>query len=367
MKRIILKIILFPFFLIFSACFEEQEFQIPNEFSYVAFQEPDLSVLEGDNDNTELALTLIYSGPPLSNPLSVPIIIEVPEGMSAENGVDYVIDGESSAITIPAGEAEATLTIRILNNDIAVGPRELVFSVGSVSGLQTGYLGNEEGRTTTITIREDDLIELAYTSFEEPTAGSINNFASQDGVVQINVPGQNPVDYVSVGGELGFNSDYVEGEEGGADDGLLFGVSAFAADPFWEYDTGGFPDGSQAYSTSDADGLMEIEFDEVTIPVETELLQVSAQLWFSNSSWEDDDEIDFFWRSEDGDELILSLRSNGESMTDSPEGDGNVIVDVWTLFSTQVENIKTGKLVIQIGTDSGSEICFIDAISVKGI
>jgi len=365
MKRIILKILILPIALIFSACFEEQEFQIPNEFSYVAFQEANLSIIEGESN--EIMLTLIYSGPKLNSPLSVPISIETTEGTSAEDGVDYSIDGESGAITIPAGEAEASLTINILNNDLAVGPRELAFSIESVGGLKTGYLGNEGGRTTTITIREDDLVELAYTSFEEPTAGAINNFASQDGAEQVNVPGENPVDYISNGGELGFNSDYVEGEEGGADDGLLFGVSAFAADPFWEYDTGGFPDGSQAYSTSDADGLMEIEFDEVTIPAGTELLQVSTQLWFSNSSWEDDDEIDFYWRTDDGDELILSLRSNGESMTDSPEGDGEVIVDVWTLFSTEVENIKTGKLVIQIGTDSGSEICFIDAVSIKGI
>ncbi len=364
MNRIIKYTLIIPI-IVLSSCFEDQEFNFPDEFSYVAFQSPEITAVEGET--TEVSLTIIYSGPSLSSPLSVPVNIETTDGTNATAGVDYSISGESSSLTIPAGEAEASLTINILDNEDAVGPRALAFSAGSVDGLKTGYLGNEEGRSSVITILEDDLAEFAYTSFEEPTAGTVNNFPSQDGVEQVNVPGENPVDYTFAGGELGFNTSYVPGQEGGADSGLLFGVSKFTSDPDWEYDTGGFPDGVQAYSTSDADGLMEIVFDEVTIPEGTGILQVSSQLWFSDSSWEEDDEIDYFWRTEDGDELILSLRSNGESMTDAADGSGNVIAEQWTSFIAEVENIKTGSLVIQIGTDSGSEICFIDAISIKGI
>ena len=349
-----------------TGCFDEQEFNFPSEFSYVAFQSSEISILEGDVP--QLEINIVYAGPELSSALVVPVSIATPGGIQAVDGVDYTIDGGISDVSIPAGQAQTTINVNILDNDEAIGPRELVLAVGSVSGIQVGKLGSDEGTEVKVIINEDDLFVFGYTGFEEPAAGDVNNYPSQDGVEQVNVPGENSVDHVSTGGEMGFNTSYVPGQEGGADSGLLFGVTKFTADVDWEYDVGAFTDGLQAYSTSDADGLMEIVFDELEIPGSTSLLVLDMQVHFIAASWEDDDEFDFFWRTEDGDELILSLRANADGdMTDSPDGSGNVIIDQWTQFVVEVDNIKNGSLVIQVGTDSGSEISFFDSIYIRGI
>lgn len=350
--------------LVLTACFDEQEFSVSSEVNYVAFSDTEVSVLEGAD--SEVTLAIIYSGPKTTAPLNVPLTISSSE-TTALPDIDYTFSTSISSLTIPAGEYAIPLTISILDNDEAVGPRSLVLVLEGSNSFDIGYLGSGAGQTFSLVIREDEAITFGYTSFEEPTAGDINNFSSQDGVEQVNVAGENTVDFTSVGGEMGFNTSYVPGQEGGADSGLLFGVTKFASDLGWEYDTGGFPDGSQAYSSSDADGLMEIVFDELVIPSETSILQVSLSLWFSDSSWEEDDEFDVFWRTEDGDELIISLRSDGSSMTDSAEGTGNVIVGQWSNFTADINNIKSGALVIQVGTDSGSEIAFIDNLVIKGI
>jgi len=345
-----------------TGCFEEQEFDVASELNYLAFSESEAILLEGEVD--EYTFDIIYSG---NQNEAIEFSLGVdPDGTNATQGEDYTISPALGNLTIPAGESSLTIKVDIVNNDLQVGSRTLGFELNTTENIDLGYLGSDEGKSLNITILEDDAIFFGSTSFEEPTAGLINNFASQDGVEQENVPGENTVDYVSVGGEMGFNTSYLPGQEGGADEGLLFGVTDVTSDPDWEYDVGSFPDGMQAYSTSDADGLMEIVFDELEIAETTELLQVSAFLWFADASWEEDDEIDFFWRTEDGDELILSLRSNGDSMTNSADGTGDVIVEQWVNFMPEVSNIKSGSLVIHIGTDSGSEIAFLDNIVISG-
>jgi len=363
MKKLVL---ILPFILIFTSCFDELSFNIPDENSYVAFNNSVTTVSEGVDQSTDIKI--IYSGPQLNNDLQVPVNIIPSDGQDAEEGVDFTISDGLDSITIPAGQASTVITIEIINNDIAAGPRDIVLELGNVEGHELGLLGSGDAKSARVTILEDDFNTFGFTSFEEPEAGEINNYSSSNGTEQTNNPGENPVDYTSVGGELGFNTSYVPGQEGGADSGLLFGVTKFTADANWEYDIGSFADGDQAYATSDADGLMEIVFDEITLPNNSSFLIVDLQTYFVSASWESDDEFDVFWRTEDGDELIISLRANdNEEMTDSPDGSGNVITDQWTLLQGNVENIKTGRLVIQIGTDSGSEICFIDDIIIKGI
>ncbi|MEP0367758.1 MAG: hypothetical protein ABJN36_00050 [Cyclobacteriaceae bacterium] len=348
-----------------TSCFEEQDFAgVAKEVQYLAVSEDGATVLEGTD--SEVTIDFIYSGVSPKSDVAIPVSLVTDETTAVEN-VDYTLDATLGSMTIAAGSFKTSLNVTILDNDEAVGPRSLVFALAESASVPTGFLGAEEGRTFTLTINEDDAITFGYTSFEEPTAGLVNNYPSQDGVEQVNVEGENSVDYVSTGGEMGFNTSYVAGQEGGADSGLLFGVSKFTSDTEWGYDLGSFTDGVQAYSTSDADGLAEIVFDELTIPGEIGLLQISLDLWFSDSSWEEDDEIDLIWRTTDGDELILSLRSDGASMTNSSDGSGDVIVDQWTSFVAEVSSIKTGSLVIQIGTDSGSEIAFIDNIVIKGL
>ncbi|UII80353.1 hypothetical protein [Flagellimonas sp. CMM7] len=288
-------------------------------------------------------------------------------------GQDYttVPDGSSGSIEVSVSTGQNTVSLQIIPlKTEAVDTKTVTLNLTEASG---GLLLGTETVPYTLTIADQtlNLETIAYTSFEEPLAGTINNYAAQDGVEQINVldDGEgnrlNAVDYVSVGGEMGFDMSYIPGEEGGEDDGLFFGVTNVVNEPD-EWNIGFFKDSAQAYVTSDADGLAEIVFDEVTIPAGVEFLKIRLSTYFVDASWETSDEFDVFWRTADGDELLLSFRSNevDELMTDAPDGTGNIIIDDWFTFDAFVSNIKTGSLVIQIGTNSGSELAFIDAIEI---
>lgn len=358
------KYIFLPLVFTISGCFDEQEFTIPDSLKYISFESTSIEILEGQSATIEAKI--LYSGPELTNPLSVPITLTDGEGNAAQDGVDYSIEGGVS-VTIEAGAFEEVVVITIIDNTTAVGLRSFSLSIGALEGFNIGLPDNTEAGTLDVRILEDDLNLYGFTSFEEPTAGDVNNYPSSNGTDQPNVAGENAVDHTSTGGEMGFDTSYIPGQEGGADSGLLYGVTKFTSDVDWEYDVGAFPDGVQAYSTSDSDGLMEIVFDELTIPAGASILQVSMSLWFANASWEDDDEFDVFWRTANGDELILSLRSDGADMTDSADGSGNNIEEQWTSFLVEIDNKITGRLVMQIGTNSGSEINFIDNILIEGL
>ncbi|GAA4272908.1 hypothetical protein U6A24_06475 [Aquimarina gracilis] len=304
------------------------------------------------------------------------VILEVSSIGNLEYGVDYttIPDGSSGTITldIPAGSTEATIQLFpiIVQDNITTPDRVINLSINQVSG---GLILSSTSGIYQVTIKDQDfnLDAFAFTSFEEPRAGDINNYAAQDGVEQVNVVDAdgnvlNSVDYVSTGEELGFDTSYVPGEEGGEDSGLFFGVTNVTNEPD-EYNIGFFADGAQAYITSDADGIAEIVFDEIKIPSAYNVLKVKFSVYFVESSWESSDEFDIFWRTDDGDELIKSFRSNAdELMTDQPDGTGNVLVDEWATFFADVTNVTDGRLVIQIGTNSGSEIAFIDDILIGG-
>ena len=293
------------------------------------------------------------------------LTFELSSASGAIYGQDYttVPDGSSGTIELTLSEGANSVSLAIIPIATeAVDTKTISVALTNASG---GLLLGSETSTYTLTIADQtlNLEVIAYTSFEEPLAGAVNNYSAQDGVEQINIEGLNAVDHVSVGGEMGFDTSYVPGQEGGEDTSLYFGVTNVVSEPD-EWDIGFFKDGAQAYVTSDADGLAEIVFDEVNIPSGTEFLKVRLSTYFVDASWEESDEFDVFWRTSDGDELILSFRSDGDLMTDAPDGTGNYIIDEWFTFDAFVTNRKTGSLVIQIGTNSGSEIAFIDAIEI---
>ena len=368
MKKVTIYILLTSSLFLLNGCFEESEFEFPLEYSWIAF--PQAEIVVDEAIGTGVSSEIILSGAPFATDQTINYTVEYPSEGGAKEGVDFNLPANSGSIVLPAGanSIEVNLIESIINNDIPVGRRSVIFTLQPVAGLNLGQLGNEQTQSITISISEDDLSTFGYTSFEEPAAGDVNNYSAPAGTDLPNNPGENSVDHVYNGGEIGFNTSYVPGQEGGADSGLFFGVTNITNEPD-EYDVGAFPDGSQGYMTSDADGLAEIVFDELDIPEATSLLQIKMSLWFiDDDTWEDDDEFDVFWRTEDGDELILSLRANSDNlMTDSADGDGAVITGDWNVFIAQVTNIKSGSLVIQIGTDSGAEFNFIDNIIIEGI
>lgn len=366
MKKSIIYTLILSFYLF--GCFEEQEFIIPDNQKYISFKTSSLEILEGEVASVKIQI--LYSGPALTADLVVPVSLTGEN--SAQDGTDYTIESGVGNVVLASGTYNTEILVSIIDNTEAIGLRTLTFTIGSIEGYKIGAPDNEAAASIQIRILEDDLNLFGFTSFEEPVAGEINNFSSQDGTEQVNVPGENPVDFSSTGGEMGFDTYYVDGQVGGADGTFLWGVSKFPTgdgtdNPSGEeYDTGGFPDGTQAYVSSDADGLMEIQFDELEIPDGTNILQVAFQLWFADASWESDDEIDVFWRTEDGDESLLSVR--GVEPQDNIEDDnGASLENMWIPYILAIETKKTGRLVLQIGSDSGSEVCFIDNIIIEGL
>ena len=349
-----------------SSCFDNVEFNIPESQFWIAFDGSNtLNVSESNTD--AVMATVNYSGTALSQPLTINYTISFPDAGAAAENVDFTLPAESGSVTIPAGEfqAEFVLLASIINDEIAKGTRSVTFTLQSTNNLSLGEPDAPESTSFTINILEDDFTEIAFSSFEEPTTFGTTSYSAPAGNDLPNNDGQPPVDYVSTGVELGFNTSYIV--PGGEDSSVDMGVwneADFTLDgnPF------DFPDGAQAYASSDSDGLLEIEFDEVAISSGASTLLIELNIYFTDASWETDDEFDIFYRTEDGDELVISLRADGNGeMTDSPDGTGNLIEGQWVKLTGEISNIKTGKIAVQIGQNSGSELLFIDRIALKGI
>ena len=123
---------------ILSSCFEEQEFAVVNEVSYIAISEDGTTALEGTD--TEVDVTFIYSGPSLSQEISLPVTIN--EGLSnAVENVDYTLSVSPSSLAIASGAFSTSITINVLDNDLAVGPRILVFTLGSTPDIPGRFFG----------------------------------------------------------------------------------------------------------------------------------------------------------------------------------------------------------------------------------
>ena len=366
MKKIKLYTLLALLMLSISSCFDNVEFNIPEDQFWIAFDgESNLNISENNTD--AVMATINYSGVTLSQPLTINYTISFPDAGAASENVDFTLPAESGSVTIPVGEfqTEFVLLASIINDEIAKGTRSLTFTLQSTNNLNLGEPDAPESTSITINILEDDFTEIAFSSFEEPTTFGTTSYSAPAGNDLPNNNGQPPVDYASTGNELGFNTSYII--PGGEDNSVDMGVWN-EADFTLDGAAFDFPDGSQAYASSDSDGLLEIEFDEVNIANGATTLLIEADVYFTDASWEDDDEFDIFYRTEDGDELVISLRANADGdMTNSPDGTGSNIEGQWIKLTGEISTIKSGKIAVQIGQNSGSELLFIDRVSLKGI
>lgn len=107
--------------------------------------------------------------------------------------------------------------------------------------------------------------QIAGTSFEEPEAIPGKYTDTGDPNVAhplLNNAGEALVNYVSIGGELGFLAYYVpyDTPDVGLTDGDFVGVTSFTPSP-----TVLFTDGANGYQMNDLDGNMIVEFDEVDL------------------------------------------------------------------------------------------------------
>lgn len=97
------------------------------------------------NPNNEGRLNIV-----MSNPSLTPTTIGYTLGGTAVAGVDY--SSIPASVTVPAGETNALLRIRPINNNLLDGPRDVTLTVNSGSGYTLGT-----NVTGTVTIRDDDL------------------------------------------------------------------------------------------------------------------------------------------------------------------------------------------------------------------
>lgn len=129
---------------------------------------------------------------------------------------------------------------------------------------------------------------LAFTSFEEPATGGQYTDTGDANLAHdlVNNPGEASVDFVSVGGEMGFDARYVPfaTPDVGLTDGDFVGVTNFTGA------VGSYTDGTQGYQISDPDGTMVVEFDTIDISGHSNV-EVSLDVFIASTGWEDADSL----------------------------------------------------------------------------
>ncbi len=190
---------------------------------------------------------------------------------------------------------------------------------------------------------------IAYTSFEEPATGDQYVDTGDPGMDHdlVNNPGQMSVDYLSTGGELGFNAWYYNTRDSvGLTDGDWFGVTAFTGT------VGEFPDGSQGYEMTDADGQVTTCFDWVDLPGGP--MTVSVDVFIISTGYEDDDYISIGVDVDDGSDWVDLFWASGDAL----EGYG-----YWmTLTADLPDWASMASLSVTIDTNGTYEGLYLDNI-----
>ncbi|GEM_PF-4496376 len=360
MKRLKIYLTILFFTIVTVSCFEENDFVIPGKFAWVGFEESAFSIAEDGGEGVQV--TLLFSTKPVSSALNITYSVT---STNATEGVDYSLPSGSGTATIPAGASSVNVTLieSALNNDNVTGDRTVVFAITDGGGYEMGAPDDKYGTTVTVVLQEDDFTSFGYTSFEDVDLTGLSSDYTKAGTVEmVNNPGEAPVDFIATGNELGFDSSMLPentGDDGsepiGVNDGSHVGVA--------------YPFGSQGYSAEDIDGTIEIVFDEVTIPGGTTYLRLDIHAYFNDGGdWEEEDNgIELIWRTIDGDETAINVRSPGDLDDVVHDMDGNPIpLDTWLHFNGQVNSVKTGRPVLRIENDNNADLIMVDMIEVKG-
>ncbi len=204
---------------------------------------------------------------------------------------------------------------------------------------------------------------VAFTSFEEPEATGGQYTDAIDPATDhalVNNTGQPIVNYTSVGGELGFRSSYINTRDSnGLSDGDFVGVTDFidASAPFTAAPN--YTDGTQGFQIADADGLMRVELDAVTLdPSATNGLTVDAFL--ADTNWEADDNARIWVEVDNG--LALDLFNSAGSDIDELGVEG-----AWMSLFVDLSTFSTATLFFELDSNSASEALFIDNINFDAV
>lgn len=360
MKNIKIYILVLLLSAVAVSCFEENEFMIPDEFAWVGFETGSIDVAEESGEG--VTATFLVSSAPLSSPMTISYNVS---SSNATAGVDYTLPSGSGSFTVPAGSntVDVVLIESVLNNANVTGDRKVLFEITDGGGLILGGPDGDYESTFTVVILEDDFTIFGYTSFEDVDLTGLSSDYTKAGTVEmVNNPGEAPVDFIATGNELGFDSSFLPdnvGDDGsepiGVNDGSHVGVS--------------YPFGSQGYSAEDLDGEIEIVFDEVTIPGGTTFLRLDIEAYFNDGhDWEEEDNgIEVIWRTDEGDESVINVRSPGDLDDVVEDMDGNAIqLNTWLHFKGIAGAIKTGRPVLRIENDNNADLIMVDMLIVQG-
>ena len=198
---------------------------------------------------------------------------------------------------------------------------------------------------------------IAGTSFEEPGTGgqyTDTGDATVDHALVNNV-GEAPVNYTSVGGELGFSSFYFNtrgGTPDGLTDGDFVGVTSFTGA------VGAFTDGTQGFQISDADGKMTVTLDTVSL-VGFASPMVRLDVFVNSDGWESDDVLRV-WVEVDG-AVELDLLNTGGSDIDDLSLEG-----LWTELTQDLTGYTTATLRFELDSNAANEAAYFDDIVFSG-
>ncbi|MEM8962212.1 MAG: IPTL-CTERM sorting domain-containing protein [Acidobacteriota bacterium] len=196
---------------------------------------------------------------------------------------------------------------------------------------------------------------IAETSFEEPTPAA-QYVDTGDPMVDhalLNNAGQTPVNYTSIGGELGFTSFYFNTRNStGLTDGDFVGPTAFTGD------VGAFTDGTQGFQIQDADGKMTVTLDTVDLTGFTSP-SVSLDYFVVSTNWESDD-LARIWVEIDGGTEIDILNTTGSDIDDL------MIEGSWELGTANLTGATMATLRFELDSNAAAESIYIDNIMFLG-
>lgn len=191
------------------------------------------------------------------------------------------------------------------------------------------------------------IADMYYQSFEDPNwdGGQYTDASGlTDGHWLTNNAGESWVN------GPGFNA-WVAGD--GLADGDYFGVTDYTGG------IGSWYDGSQGYQISDTDGDFELHFDGYEGYADT----VSLAVFIADTGYEAADNFSIHWGSDPVNGTLFDLDGNGG------DGNGSDLEDasgVWMLLEFDVSGLGAGHLHLSVANNSGSEIIFIDAVTITG-
>jgi len=206
------------------------------------------------------------------------------------------------------------------------------------------------------------------TSFEEPTiVPGVQYTDTGDPAVAhdlINNAGEPEVDFTSTGGEMGYNARYepYDVPSNGLTDGDWVGTTDFAGD------VGAFTDGAQGYGIGDIDGNYILEFDTVDLTGYTGVT-LGVDYFLNDTGYEGDGTVN----EEGSDRMRIYVKdlTNGTEIdmlnTTGTDINDLAIQGIWQNGLVNIPDGVTIQLVVEVRTNSGAEVLYLDRIVIDGI